>query len=136
MEEAKLRRDIDLSFREGARVGVDLIIDQTPRDWDRPPKNINRKDGKKPNRAGGVVSKGGNYYNAVTGALASSIGFEKSGGAQYDLGVRKWPASAYAKAQEFGGVHIPPRPYVRKAFIEWHREIMGAIIYTFYQLSK
>lgn len=136
MEEAKLRRNLDLAMREGARVGVDLIVIQAPRDWKRPPKNINRKDGKKPHREWGVVSRGGNYYNAVTWALKSSIGFQKSWGAQYDIGVQKWPASAYAKAQEFGWVHTPPRPYVRKGFIEGSREIISAVLYTFYQLSK
>lgn len=136
MDERELRRMVDLSMREGARVWVDLIVRQTPRDWDRPPQPISRKDGKKPKRKGWVVSKNGQYYRSVTWALKSSIWFQKAGASTYDLGVRRWPASAYAKAQEFGTVHIPPRPYVRKAFIEGHREIIASILYTFYQLSK
>lgn len=136
MDEREMRRIVDLSMREWARTWVNLIIEQTPRDRKRPPKPINRKDGQKPKRKGGVVSRGGNYYPSVTGALKSSIGFQKAKASTYDLWVRRWPASAYAKAQEFGSVHTPPRPYVRKAFVEWYRKIMASILFTFYKLSK
>lgn len=78
--------------------------ENAPRDWARPPKNINRKDGKRPNRKRGVVSKDGDYYQAVTGNLKRSIGYEiESGGLSARVGVAAHgPASAYARAQEFG----------------------------------
>jgi hypothetical protein len=34
----------------GVQVAQDFIIAYTPRDWDRPPQNIDRKDGKTPIR--------------------------------------------------------------------------------------
>jgi hypothetical protein len=40
LDEQEMRRMLDLSMREGARVAVDLIVQQTPRDLKRPPKPI------------------------------------------------------------------------------------------------
>ena len=40
LDEQAMRRMLDLSMREGARVAVDLIVQQTPRDRKRPPKPI------------------------------------------------------------------------------------------------
>jgi hypothetical protein len=40
LDEQQMRRMLDLSMREGARVAVDLIVQQTPRDRKRPPKPL------------------------------------------------------------------------------------------------
>jgi len=134
LDEKEMRRVLDLSMREWARVGVDLIVKQTPRDRKRPPKPIGVVGEIKPEWR--VVTKWWYYYAPVTGALKSSIAFQKSGSAQYDLGVRQWPASSYARIQEFWGYNVPARPYIRKWFSEWIKEIMQAILYTFKQLTS
>lgn len=134
LDEKEMRRVVDLSMREWARVGVDLIVKQTPRDWKRPPKPIGVVWETKPTKR--VVTKGWFYYQPVTGALKSSIAFQKSGSSQYDLWVRQWPASSYARIQEFWWYNVPARPYIRKWFSEWVKKIMQAILYTFKQLTS
>ena len=134
LDEQAMKQVIDLSMKEWARVGVDLIVKQTPRDRKRPPKPIGIVGEKKPEWR--VVTKWWYYYAPVTGALKSSIGYQKSGSAQYDLWVKQWPASSYARLQEFGGVHVPPRSYIRKWFNEWIKEIMNAILFTFQRLTR
>lgn len=134
LDEQEMRRMLDLSMREGARVAVDLIVQQTPRDRKRPPKPIGVVWESKPTWR--VVSRGGYYYPAVTWNLKASIWFEKSWSSQYDIWVRQWPASSYARIQEFGGYNVPARPYIRKGFAEWVKEIMNAILLTFRNLTS
>ncbi|NDK09756.1 hypothetical protein GW846_03175 [Candidatus Gracilibacteria bacterium] len=91
------------------------IRENTPRDKNRLPDNINRKDGLAPIRKGrNPVIIGGNWYEGVTGNLKRSIGHEKLGDMIYQLGVKKGPATEYARAQEYGYAHIPERSFVRK----------------------
>ena len=134
LDEQEMRRMLDLSMREGARVAVDLIVQQTPRDRKRPPKPIGIVWESKPTWR--AVTRGGYYYPAVTWNLKASIWFEKSWSAQYDIWVRQWPASSYARIQEFGGYNVPARPYIRKGFSEWVKEIMHAILLTFRNLTS
>lgn len=133
LDEQEMRRMLDLSMREGARVAVDLIVQETPRDRKRPPKPIGIVWESKPTWR--VITRGGYYYPAVTWNLKASIWFEKSWSAQYDVWVRKWPASSYARIQEFGGYNVSARPYIRKWFAEWVKEIMQAILLTFRKLT-
>jgi hypothetical protein len=134
LEEKDMRRMLDLSIREWARVAVDLIVQQTPRDRKRPPKPLGVVGESKPSWR--IVTRWGYYYPAVTWNLKASIWFEKSWSAQYDVWVRKWPASSYARIQEFGWYNVPARPYIRKGFAEWVKEIMQAILLTFRKLSS
>ena len=48
LDEQAMKQVIDLSMKEWARIGVDLIVKQTPRDWNRPPKPIGVVGEKKP----------------------------------------------------------------------------------------
>lgn len=134
LEEQEMRRMLDLSMREWARVAVDLIVQQTPRDWKRPPKPIGIVGEMKPEWR--VVTKWWYYYVPVTWNLKASIWFQKSWSSQYDIWVRQWPASSYARIQEFGWYNVPARPYIRKGFSEWVKEIMHAILLTFRKLTS
>lgn len=134
--EKLLREYVDASLMAGADVAVRKIGEVTPRDLKRLPKSINRKDGKAPQRKWGVVMIGGNYYTGVTGILKDSIKHEKAGDLKHDVGVLQWPASPYARAQEFGTVRIPPRPYVRKGFFENIDDIIRMAQFTFSRLTK
>lgn len=100
--ESTLRNIVSHALEAAALVAVDAIVEVTPRDKKRLPKNINRKDGKRPKRKKGVVSILGNYYPAVTGNLKKSIGYER----YRDFGIlvgseRNGHAAKYAKTQEF-----------------------------------
>lgn len=85
------------ALEAAALVAVEKIVEVTPRDLERPPKNINRKDGKRPKRKRGVTSFGGNFYPQVTGNLGKSIGYERSGKMAVKVGAEaSGPASKYA----------------------------------------
>lgn len=117
--ESTLRNIVSHALEAAALVAVDAIVEVTPRDKKRLPKNINRKDGKRPKRKKGVVSILGNYYPAVTGNLKKSIGYER----YRDFGIlvgseRNGHAAKYAKTQEFWlpKKNVPPRPYVSRPY--------------------
>lgn len=109
------------ALEAAALVAVEDIVEVTPRDLERPPRNINRKDGKRPIRKRGVTSFGGNFYPQVTGNLKKSIGYERSGKMAVRVGTEaSGPASKYARAHEFGlpNKNVPPRPYISRPYTD------------------
>lgn len=94
----------------------DKIIEITPRDKDRLPQTINRKDGKAPYRSSYYkpVMIGGNWYEWVSWNLKKSIWHERLNNFFFLIWVRKGPATEYARSLEFGTVHMAPRSFVRK----------------------
>lgn len=98
----------------------------TPRDKDRLPNNINRKDGQAPRRQGGVVNIGGNFYPQVTGSLKRSIAFQRVHSLSYKVGSAQAgknsktgeQTNAYGMALEFGTKHMKPRSFLRKGILD------------------
>lgn len=107
---------VDFALTEVCLFLVSKIIEVTPRDLDRLPQNINRKDWKAPSRSSYFkpVQINWNWYEGVTGTLKRSVSHEKIENFYFLIGVLKWPATKYAMAQEFWTIHIPPRSFVRK----------------------
>lgn len=118
---------------EVANVAVEKIVENTPRDLDRLPKNnINRKDGKTPQRSGRfkAVRIWWNFYEWVSWNLKRSIGFE----VKNPLFVKVWstfPIDSYAWYQEFWTVNMPARSYLRKTFDEEQALFQKVFIKTF-----
>lgn len=106
---------IDFALKDVSLFFEQKIRENTPRDLERLPNNINRKDWLAPTRKWmNPVMIGWNWYEWVTGNLKRSIGHEKIWRLEFQVWVKKWPASAYAYAQEYGYWHIPERSFVRK----------------------
>lgn len=103
-----------------AQVGLEEIVKITPRDPKRMPQNIDRKDGKKPNRSTHFkpVNIGGHWYQWVSGMLKRSVAMEKTSQFQVRIGIQRWPTELYGRAQEFGTPRIPPRSFLRKWIID------------------
>lgn len=59
-----LRAALDLSLKAATVFAKDKITEITPRDLERLPQDINRKDGKEPHRSSHYkpVNIGGNWY--------------------------------------------------------------------------
>lgn len=135
---------IDWALEEWARALVDEIVQLTPRDRERPPKNINRKDWKTPNRKWGVVSRWWNFYTAVTGALKKSIDKQKKSDTHYVVWViGKWASlwrwanpSEYWKYLEYGTVRMKPRSFIRLAFLKNREKIERLMQNVFRSLLK
>lgn len=106
---------VDFALQDMVLFLQQKIKEITPRDKNRLPQNINRKDGKAPHRSKRPpVRIWGNWYPWVTGNLKRSISHEKITNFFFMIGVQKWPTTKYAAAQEFGTIHIPPRSFIRK----------------------
>lgn len=114
------------------------IIEMTPRDWSRPPKPIDRKDGKPPIRNTGrkPVSHGGHWYEWVTGNLRRSITYEEVWELDFIIWVVQWPTEEYARAQEFGTSRMPARSFLRRGIIEHSKDISRIIESVFTQLTS
>ena len=96
------------------------IIDITPRDLERLPQNINRKDGKAPMRSTHFkpVSVGGNWYPGITGKLKQSIAHQMQDSLEFKIGISAGPTLEYAKYLEFGTRRMRPRSFLRKGIID------------------
>ena len=117
---------VDFALQEVSLFLVDEIVKITPRDLNRLPNNINRKDGKAPYRSSHYkpVQIWWNWYEWVTGMLKRSISHEKIEDFYFLIWVQKGPATKYAKYQEwikkdwtileYGSVFSPPRSFIRK----------------------
>jgi hypothetical protein len=83
---------------------VELIVLNTPRDVDRPPiHTLDRKDGQRPKRKGGVTNLNGHWYPQVTWKLKDSIMYEldMSKNAVKVWVSMQWPAKNYAEYLEW-----------------------------------
>lgn len=132
------KKEVRTAMLAGVQYGAGKIVEMTPRDWTRPPQNINRKDGKAPTRKSGrqPVSRWGNWYEGVTGNLRRSISYEERWTLDFIIWVVQWPVEEYARAQEFGTSKIPARSFLRRGIIQHNKEIMGIIESVFTQLTK
>lgn len=92
------------------------ILDIAPRDLERLPENINRKDGKKPKRSTHFkpINIAGSWYSGISGKLKQSISHEQAGQLEYKIGIVLWTANEYAKFLEFGTRKMRPRSFLRK----------------------
>jgi HK97 gp10 family phage protein len=122
----KVNNGLEVALQIAVLEMVKDIQKITPRDKKRLPNNINRKDGQKPNRRGGVVNIGGNYYPQVTGSLKRSIGHQRLDKRNYLVGSAQGgknsktgeQTNAYGLFLEFGTKHMKPRSFVRKGILD------------------
>jgi hypothetical protein len=127
-----------ISMLAGVQVAQDFIIAYTPRDWDRPPQNIDRKDGKTPirNTWRRPVFKDWHWYQWVTGNLKRSIWYEQKWPLEFIIGVIRWPTEEYADDLEFWTYKMSARSFLRRGIIEKNPEIISVIERTFQQLTQ
>lgn len=132
------KKEARIAMIAGVQFANTKIVEITPRDWSRPPQDIDRKDGKAPRRSRGrqPVSHGGHWYAGVTGNLRRSVTYEEVGELDFIIGVVQWPVEEYAKAQEFGTSRMPARSFLRRGIIEHNKEIIRIIESVFTQLTK
>lgn len=137
INEKRLYDWIDSAVYAWAKLLLDKILLITPRDYNRPPKNIDRKDWK-PSRRKWATSKNWHRYEWVTGHLQKSLGIQKISNWKYLVWIRGWMYNTeiYWAAQEFGTVKIPPRSYLRKGLEDNMRLVQKAINSVFNQYLK
>jgi len=120
MDTSKIEKAIDLALFAWAKFLQDKIIQITPRDPARPPKDPSRK---------------------VTWNLKRSIGNQKISDTEYRVWVRKW----YFNTEEYGSylefwtvtefwtVRMKPRSFIRKWLEDNKIQVQNAIQQTFNQ---
>lgn len=108
IDEAKIFNAIDMAFLSSVEALEEKIIDITPRDPKRPPKDPTQK---------------------VTGNLQQSIWNEKIWDWVYLVGVESWvDAERYAGTQEFWYENIPARSYLWKWLEDNSKELINNFI--------
>lgn len=130
-----LEEAIAYALREAGLFVVDEVVKITPRDLERLPQSISRKDGKPPKRssASKPVLIDGEWYPGVTGNLKRSIKSEVVSDREVRIGVEKGPASKYAPYLEFGTRTMAPRSFLRKTLEDKKSQIMKVISDSFRQ---
>ena len=91
--ENKLNFALKWAMQEVCNVAVEKIVEITPRDPARPPKDLSQK---------------------VTWNLKRSIWYEKVNDFHYKVWTTMDEVESYAWAMEFWTEHIPARPFLRK----------------------
>lgn len=157
---------IDWAIESWAQLLYTKVASLVPRDLQRLPNNINRKDWKKPQRnvwrwkgqkkwfhtsKWEVVENkhyyrppkmiNWNWYEWVSWALKRSLDIEKLWKWEYIVWVKRWPTEDYAGRQEFWWRdklwrNVPERSYLRKWIKDNDKEIINQIQKTFNELSK
>lgn len=114
MDPKKIQQAAEIAVYEWALTLQDEVVKITPRDPQRPPKNMKAN---------------------VTGNLKKSIGIQKVTPLSYLVGVREWfyNTEEYGFYQEYGTIRIPPRSFLRKALLEKSPMIVKTIQDTFNQ---
>lgn len=133
---AELDNAIEYALAWATFIAVDEISKITPRDKERMPQNINRKDWLEPHRNTHFkpVNIGWNWYMWVSWALARSIWFQKMSWDKMKIWVIKWSTLNYAAAQEFWVPgHIPERSYLRKWLFDNEKKIKATFIWLLKQ---
>ncbi len=120
LDQAPLDRALELALLGATQFVQSKIVPITPRDAERLPQNINRKDGLAPTRSTYFkpVSIGGNWYSGISGKLKQSIAHEAVSPLEQKIGVTVGTANAYAKYLEFGTRTMRPRSFLRKGIID------------------
>jgi len=88
----KINKAMSMALYDSVLLLQERIIEITPRDLKRPPKNPSAK---------------------VTGNLKRSIAYQKMSEFQYKIGTTQWMAEYWAHL-EFGTVRMEPRSFLRK----------------------
>lgn len=116
LDELILEKAISFWLKEVTLFFQDEILKITPRDLLRLPESIDRKDWQKPYRSTPYkpVFINWHWYVWVTWNLKKSIVHEELDELYFMIWVAKWPATKYARAQEYWWVHNPPRSFIRK----------------------
>lgn len=120
LQPEELNRALEFALIGTTQYLQSKITPITPRDQERLPNTIDRKDGKRPNRSTyfGTVSIGGHWYAGVSGKLKQSITHESVNSLEQRIGVSVGSANSYAKYLEFGTRRMRPRSFLRKGIID------------------
>lgn len=138
---------IDKALLSWSNLLFDKTLELVPRDIKRLPKNINRKDWRKPKRNIRVwnrnwyrkpVEISWNWYSWVTWNLKRSIWHSETNFLEYSVWVYSWITEKYAFTQEFWDErrNIKPRSFINKALENNLKEIQEQMQKTFNELLK
>lgn len=117
IDNIRIEKAIDFAVLAGAQVLEAKIVEITPRDLARPPKDPSRK---------------------VTGNLKRSIWTQRIDSGKYLVGVRQWylNAAKYGAYLEFWTVRMAPRSFLRKWIEDNINLIQNVIKQAFSQYLK